>query len=351
MDNTPSMPAGDGPVLGRPVRWGLLSAGSIARTLAGSIAEVEGGEVVAVAARDGARAAALAQEFGIPRSYGSYAELYADPEVDAIYVASTHPYHREQALASIAAGKHVLIEKPLTLTVADTEEVLEAARAAGVLAMEAMWTRFQPIVLDALSRVRGGDIGEVRSVHAAFTVPFEYAESHRLFDIMNGGGALMDLGIYPVTVAHLFAGHPTHVHVLGSRVETGADALVALQWMTTQGAVVQVVTDSQAHGASETVIRGTHGWLQLHGPVNNPTSFTVHTDTSTETVEGGDRRSYQHEVEEMHRCLREGLLESPLAPHDDTIAIMTILESARRELGVRYPQEDTPRTYDRMAEP
>lgn len=349
METTPSRHP-DGPHSGAPLRWGLLSAGSIARTLAQAIAQVEGGEVVAVAARDGDRAAAFAAELGIPRSYGSYAELYADPDVDAIYVASTHPFHRDQALAAVAAGKHVLIEKPLTLTVADTEEVLQAARDAGVLAMEAMWTRFQPVVLDALERVRRGDIGEVRSVQAAFTVPFEYAASHRLFDLANGGGALLDLGIYPVTVAHLFAGHPTHVQVLGSRVETGADALVALQWMTPQGAVVQVVTDSQSHGASETVVRGTRGWLRLHGPVNNPTSFTVHTADGDELVEG-DRRDYQHEVEEMHRCVREGLLESPLAPHADTVAIMTILESARRELGVRYPQEDAPRTFDGMVAP
>ncbi|WP_010147708.1 Gfo/Idh/MocA family protein [Serinicoccus profundi] len=340
MEQSTSVPAPTA-ITDRPVRWGLLAAGNIARALAEAIAAVDGGEVVAVAARDADRARAFAQEFSIPRSYGSYDEFLRDPEVDAVYISSTHPFHREQALASIAAGKHVLVEKPTTLTVRDTEEVFEAARAAGVLAMEAMWTRFQPIVLDVARRVREGEIGTVRSFHAAFPMPFEYDESHRLFDLANGGGALLDLGIYPVTLAHLLVGHPTHLHVLGARVETGADALVALQWMTEQGAVVQVLTDSRSQGSTETIVRGTEGSIVLHGQVNNPTSYTVRRGEEQETVEG-DRRGYEHEVEEMHRCLREGLTESPLAPHADTVAIMTILESARRELGVRYPQEDAP---------
>lgn len=340
MTEEPSTPAYT-PITDRPVRWGILAAGGIARALATNINDVEGGELVAVAARDGERAAAFAQDFGIPRSYGSYAELYADDEVDAIYVSSTHPFHKEHALACIAAGKHVLLEKPATLTVHDTEQVLEAAREARVLLLEALWTRYQPIVRDAVDRVRRGDIGAVRTFHAAFTVPFPYDESHRLFDLANGGGALLDIGIYPVTLGHLFVGHPTDVQVLGTKVATGADSLTALQWISAEGGVAQVVGDSLSHGASETVIRGTQGWIQLHGPVNNPESFTIFRGAESELVEG-ERRGREHEVEEMQRCLRQGLLESPLAPHADTVAIMTILESARRELGVRYPQEDAP---------
>lgn len=332
------------------MRWGLLAAGSIAHALASAITQSEGGQLVAVAARDGGRAAEFAARHTIPRSYEGYDELYDDPEVDAVYISSTHPFHAEHALACIAAGKHVLVEKPLTLTVKDTEAVLAAARARGVLAMEAMWTRCQPMILDIADRVRRGEIGAVRSFAAAFTVPFGYDESHRIFDLANGGGALLDLGIYPITLAHLLLGPPTHLHVLGSTVPTGADDLVAMQWMSADGAVAQVVCDSQSHGASRTVIRGTGGWIEVHGPVHNPESFTVHTHADAdsgrhggagESVQG-DRRGYLHEVEEFHRCLRNGLLESPLVPHADTVEIMTVLESARRELGVRYPQEDAP---------
>lgn len=338
------------PLTGRPVRWGLLAAGQIAHALAAAVREAEGGQVVAVAARDAVRAAEFAREHQIPLSYGSYDELLADPEVDVVYISSTHPFHAEQAIACLEAGKHVLVEKPIALTVADAERIVDTARERGLFAMEAMWTRCMPMVQDLLARVREGQIGQVRSVHAAFTVPFEYDASHRVFDLANGGGALLDIGIYPVTLAHLLAGHPTDVQVLGSTAPTGADDLVALQWRSTQGAVAQVICDARSTGSSRTVVRGSEGWIEVHGPVNDPQSFTVHRGRTAphehdphagEHVEG-DRRGYVHEVEEVHRCLREGLLESPLVPHADTVAIMTILESARRELGVRYPQEDDP---------
>ena len=329
------------PLDDRPVRWGLLGAGSIAPAFADAVRRSAGGQLVAVASREPGRARALADAHGGARVYGSYHDLYVDRDVDAIYISTTHPFHTEQALAAVAAGKHVMVEKPLALTVADTESVFDAARERRVLAMEAMWTRCLPVVREIVDRVRRGEIGRVRSFAAAFTVPFRYDESHRLFDLANGGGALLDLGVYPVTLAHLLAGHPTDLQVLGSTCPTGADDLVSLQWMTQDGAVVQVLCDSRSHGGSRTVIRGTEGWIEVHGPVNDPESFTIHRGHSSEWVEA-PREHFLHEVEEFHRCLRLGLLESPVVPHADTVAIMTIMESARRELGVIYPQEEAP---------
>lgn len=337
-----STPAQGSPV--PPVRWGLLAAGRIAHAMARAVAEVEDGEVVAVAARDAERARAFAAEHGIPRAYGGYAELLHDPEVDAVYISSTHPHHAAQALACLAAGKHVLVEKALALTVADTEAVLDRARARGLFAMEAMWTRCLPVVRALLAEVRAGAIGDVRSFAAAFTVPFPYDERHRVFDLANGGGALLDIGIYPVTLAHLLAGHPTDLQVLGTTVPTGADDQVAIQWRSDRGVLAQLVCDSQSHGQARTVVRGTAGWIEVHGRVNDPESFTVHgPDAGVEPRHvTAPRRGYVHQVEEVHRCLRAGLVESPLVPHADTIAIMTVLESLRRELGVRYPQEADP---------
>ena len=344
--NAPAYP----PITDRPVRWGLLGAGGIAHLLARAVRGTQGGELAAVAARDATRAAEFARAHGIPRSYGSYDELYADPDVDIVYIATTHPFHADQAVRCLEAGKHVLVEKPIGLTVADAELTLGTAREVGRFAMEAMWTRCQPLVVDLARRVREGQVGQVRSVHAAFTVPVEYDAAHRMFNLDNGGGALLDLGVYPVALAHLLLGHPTDVQVLGSTAPTGADVQAALQWMNADGAVAQVICDSLSHGASRTVVRGSEGWIEVHGPVTQPESFTVHVGTSEDgAADGdrdehvtGDRRGFEHEVEEVHRCLREGLVESPLVPHADTVAVMTILESARRELGVRYPQEPEP---------
>ncbi|WP_131105213.1 Gfo/Idh/MocA family protein [Ornithinimicrobium sufpigmenti] len=332
------------PITDRPIRWGLLAAGKIAHALAQAVQASEGGQVVAVAARESVRAAEFARAHDIPGFYGSYEELATDPEVDVVYISTTNPYHAEQAVRCLQAGKHVLVEKPIALTVADAERIVQTARDTGRFAMEAMWTRCQPLVRDLVDRVRAGQIGQVRSFHAAFTVPIEYDASHRIFDLANGGGALLDIGVYPVTLAHLLLGHPTDVQVLGAAAPTGADARTALQWMTAEGAVAQVICDSQSHGSSRTVVRGSEGWIEVHGPVAEPESFTVHRGTDPDEGEHvtGDRRGFVHQVEEVHRCLREGLLESPLVPHADTVAIMTILESARRELGVRYPQEPEP---------
>ena len=332
------------PITDRPVRWGLLGAGGIAHLLARAVHRTEGGQLRAVAARDPARAAEFARAHEIPVSYGDYEQLCTDPDVDIVYISTTHPFHADQAVRCLDAGKHVLVEKPIALTVADAERILETARDTGRFAMEAMWTRCQPLVVDLARRVQEGQIGQVRSFHAAFTVPFEYDASHRIFDLDNGGGALLDLGVYPVTLAHLLLGHPMAVQVLGTTAPTGADVQVALQWMNADGAVAQVICDSQSHGSSRTVVRGSEGWVEVHGPVTQPESFTVHRGADPDEGEHGtgDRRGFEHEVEEVHRCLREGLLESPLVPHAGTVAIMTILESARRELGVRYPQEPEP---------
>lgn len=330
------------PICDRPVRWGLLAAGRISHALARAVASTSGGHVVAVAARDLDRARAFAAEHGVPQAYGSYAELCEDPQVDIVYIASTHPHHAPQALDCLAAGKHVLVEKPITLTVRDAEAVLDRARARGLFAMEAMWTRCLPLVRELAERVQTGQVGQLRSVAAAFAVPFDYDESHRLFDLTNGGGALMDLGVYPVTLAHLLGGHPTDVQVLGSVVPTGADDQVGVQWRSDRGVLVQVVCDSQSHGSSRTVVRGSQGWMEVHGPVNDPQSFTVHRAGEAPEEVTAERRGFAHQVEEVHRCLREGLVESPLVPHADTVAVMTVLESVRRELGVRYPQEEEP---------
>ena len=178
----------------------------------------------AVAARDAERAASFAQQFGASRSYGDYRSLVEDPEVDIVYVATTHPFHREQALMAIRAGHHVLIEKPLALNAASAREVLSAARDKGVFAMEAMWMRANPLILKAREIVTSGVIGDVVAIQADFSIGVPFDPTHRLYDLANGGGALLDLGIYPIHFAWLFLGHPDLQQVLGRLSPTGSDA-------------------------------------------------------------------------------------------------------------------------------
>jgi predicted dehydrogenase len=322
----------------RPVRWGILGAGGIAATLAADIARTDGHVVAAVAARDAGRAARFAQRYDVPRSHGSYEELLAGDGVDVVYVATTHPYHREQALAAIAAGKPVLVEKPLTLNAAGAREVFAAAAAARVFAMEAMWMRTNPLIRQARELVSGGGLGEVRAVQADFAFTLEHDPGHRLLDRDNGGGALLDLGIYPATFAWLFLGPPERVQVSGELAPTGVDRTVAMQWSRHDGATAQLFSSSAATSPCRATVSGTRGWLSLEPAFINPTTMLVGTGGGVRRVEA-EPAGYVPQIEEVGRCLRAGLLESPLVPQADTVAILELMDGVRAELGVSYPNE------------
>ena len=322
---------------GRPIRWGFLGAGGIAASMA---ADLHHGNnmLYAVAARDADRAAAFAARFGASHSHGSYRAMIEDPDVDIVYVATTHPFHREQALMAINAGKHVLIEKPLALNAAGVREVLTAARDKGVFAMEAVWMRANPLIITAREMVAGGVIGDVVTVHADFSIELEFDPNHRLYDLANGGGALLDLGVYPMHFAWLFLGRPDTQQVLGTLTPTGSDDTAALQWGYASGATAQLRCATTAWTPGRATIAGTAGSISVEPWFVNPERLVVTTSEGESRVEG-EKTAYGPQIEEVERCLREGLLESPVAPHADTIAILELIDQARADLGVRYPGE------------
>jgi len=321
----------------RPIRWGFLGAGGIAAAMA---ADLRHGNnmLYAVAARDAHRAAAFAARFGASHSHGSYRAVIEDPEVDIVYVATTHPFHREQALLAIAAGKPVLVEKPLALNATQAREVLTAARDKGVFAMEAVWMRANPLIVKAQELVATGVIGDVVAVHADFSIGLDFDPKHRLYDLSNGGGALLDLGVYPMHFGWLFAGRPDTQQVLGTLSPTGSDATVAVQWGYTSGATAQLRCATTAQTPGRATIAGTAGSISVEPWFLNPERLVVTTGEQESVVKGGGT-AYGPQIQEVERCLREGLLESPLAPHGDTIAILELVDRARADLGVRYPAE------------
>src|SRR5664279_3813938 len=322
---------------GRPIRWGFLGAGGIAATMAGDLHHGNN-TLYAVAARDGDRAAAFAARFGASHSHGSYRAVIEDPDVDILYVATTHPFHREQALMAIDAGKPVLVEKPLALNAAHAREVLTAARDQGVFAMEAVWMRANPLILRAKEMVDSGIIGDVVAVHADFSIGLDFDPGHRLYDLANGGGALLDLGVYPMHFAWLFLGRPDTQQVLGTLSPTGSDSTVAIQWGYASGATAQLRCAMTARTPGRATIAGTAGSISAEPWFLNPERLVVTTGEQESVVKGGGT-AYGPQIQEVERCLREGLLESPLAPHGDTIAILELIDRARADLGVRYPAE------------
>jgi predicted dehydrogenase len=326
----------------RPIRWGILGAGWIAEQVANNINLTSGNVIAAVAARDATRAADFADRFDVGGSYGSYQALVNDDEVDVVYVATTHPSHHALSLLAIEAGKAVLIEKPLCLNTRDAREVFAAAARADVFAMEAMWMRINPLIRKAQELIADGAIGEVLGLRAEFGLGLPFDPGSRLYDLDNGGGALLDVGIYPVTFAYLFLGAPDQVHTFGTLSPAGADDTVHLEWIANGAPKAQLWCSASAAAPNQAVIYGSNGWLSFDAPMFRPTGLTVQSGSDSYRIEdpiAGQGAGYGPEVEEVERCLRAGLAESPLIPHADTIAILELLDQSRAVLGVKYPSE------------
>ena len=324
------------------IRWGVLGAGGIAATVSADIAATPGNGLSAVAARDAGRAAAFAAAHGVPRSYGSYEELVADPEVDVVYVATTHAQHRDNALLALRAGKPVLVEKAFTLNAAQAREVVNEARLRNLFCMEAMWMRVHPLIREMLDLLAVGAIGELVGVRADLSKHFPYDPANRLYDLTVGGGALLDLGVYPATFAWLVLGRPDYQTVAGSLAPTGSDLTAALQWGYHDGRLAQIYCSAAGYSPYAALVTGTDGWLRVEGRVHHPSAITVHSSAGEQVIDAPATvgNGYGHQIAEVARCLQAGLLESPHLPLDDTIGVLEVLDDARRRLGVHYSADD-----------
>lgn len=313
------------------VGWGIAGLGRMAELMVEAFGRVDNGEIVAVGSRSPERARSFARSNGIPRAHGSYAELCADPGVDAVYVATPHPQHPVVALEAIAAGKAVLIEKAFSASLADTQFVVDAARAAGVFCMEAMWTRFNP----ALSRIRelvaDGAIGRVRGVHGDLTAFREYDPADRLFAPELGGGAVLDLGVYVLSFAQDLLGTPDVVHAHGALLRNGVEGEASMLLGYDDGRSATLSVSFLTHGPGRMMILGTQGWIDVHPRFHRATSFTVWRGGEAETMTFPS--GYEHEVRHVGTCLSEGLLESPVMPLEDTLAVQRVMEQVLRQLG------------------
>ncbi len=296
-----------------PLRWGIIAPGGIANKFAEAVHRFTAGKVVAVSSRDEGRAREFAGRHGIPRAYAGHDSLAADPEVEAVYVASPHSAHREHAVAMARAGKHVLVEKALARNLIEVEEVFAAARQAGVFAMEAMWTRHLPHIAAMHRWLADGRIGDVLWVAADHGQSLDLGPEHRLKAPALAGGALLDLGVYPVAFVLDVLGPPTSVAAVGHRTETGVDASVALTLGYPSPVLAQASCTLKAKTPTTAVVCGTAGRIEIDG---------------------------QFEIAEMARCVAAGRVQSSRMTWEDSRAVMRVLDEARRQVGVRYPGED-----------
>lgn len=323
------------------LRWGILATGGIAHAFTSDL-RTAGLTVSAVGSRRPEASREFAAQFEIPHAHGSYEELVADPDVDIVYVATPHPMHADNAVLALEAGKHVLVEKPFTLTGAEAERVREVARARGLLAMEAMWTRYLPHMVRIREIVRSGSLGEVRAVFADHTQRISSDPGHRLNALALGGGSLLDLGIYPVSFAWDILGAPVTVTARGRLGETGADNEVATIFTHADGAISTSVSTSRAVGPNTAHILGTDARIDIDRVWYTPTSLRVAAPDGTvleeyrSDIQG---RGMQYQALAAERLLAEGKTDSDLLPLDQTVAIMHVLDELRAQIGVRYPGE------------
>ncbi|WP_406264318.1 Gfo/Idh/MocA family oxidoreductase [Actinacidiphila glaucinigra] len=328
---------------GRKVRWGILATGGIAASFAEDLRELkDDAEIVAVGSRRLDSARAFADRFGIPRAYGSWTELADDEGVDVVYVATPHSAHRVAAGLCLRAGRSVLCEKPFTVNAVEARELADLARTHGRFLMEAMWTYCNPVVRRLTELVADGAIGEVRSVHADFGLAGPFDPGHRLLDPALGGGALLDLGVYPVSFAHLLLGEPDEVQAWAHLTEDGVDDNTGMLLGYDSGAMAVLSCSLTADTAQTAVVTGSAGRIEVPAGFFHPDRFVLRRE-GREPEEFGapddGLRGLQHEAAEVMRCLRAGERESPLVPLEGSLAVMRTLDTVRDRIGVRYPGE------------
>ena len=324
------------------IRWGIIAPGWIAGQFTATVHRNTGSRVVATGSRSLERAEQFAADHGVPRSYGSYEQLVADPEVDAVYVASPHSHHHQHVLLALSAGKPVLVEKAFTQNAAQAVEIVAASRERNLLLVEAMWTRFLPHVDIARQLLADGALGDIRVVAADHGQYFAVGPDHRLLNPELAGGALLDLGVYPISFVSFVLGAPNTVTARGDVGPTGVDTQVSA--VLQSGAAHGIMSTTQlAKTPTVATISGTLARIEIPGDFYRPQPIALVTrDGDMRVAEAGPLAGHEglaYQAAHFARLLADGHTESPLLPLDESVAIMRTMDEIRRQIGVVYPNE------------
>ncbi len=322
------------------LRWGIIGPGRIAEKFAKDLTVVPDAKLYAVASQSGSRQ--LADSFRVPSFYDNYQALAADPAVAAIYIATPHNSHYQNARLCLEAGKPVMVEKPLTVNAAQAEELVSLAQAKGVFLMEALWTRFLP----AFRRVRGWleaeEIGEVLMMRSSFNARMAFDAGGRHYDPDLAGGSLLDLGIYSLAVSQsVMQANPTSIQAQAVVGSTGVDECLAVNLQYASGAISQFSTMFRGHSANGMEVFGTRGKISIESWFFKAESAHLERyGRQPERFRGKFRRGgFEYQIEEAGRRIRAGEIESPLMSHTDSLANLRVMDEIRRQIGVRYPFE------------
>lgn len=363
-----------------PIRWGILGSGAIARQFAEGLRVLPEAQLLAIGSRSVSTAQEFARAYQIPRAYDSYQNLVNDPDIDVVYVATPHVRHRDDCLLCLEAGKAVLCEKPLAMNARAAQEIIDQARQRKLFCMEAMWMRFIPLIQQVKQIIDQGSIGDILTLTAEFGYPTEFDPENRFFNSSLGGGALLDRGGYPLSLAFYLLGEPLAVTGQAYLGTTGVDEQSAYLLSYPGGAMAQLSASLRAYTTNTATITGTTGKIIIHPPFCRPDHISViplspepvvttrspyrspsglkgrlsswmkqlpgarqivsrlrdKTQTfSSPSVGNG----LNYEAAEVNRCLRQGLLESSIMPLDESLRILQLMDSLRKQWGLHYPQD------------
>ena len=323
------------------LRWGILATGWIAELFVKDL-QLTGRNVTAVGSRSAESAERFATAFNIPKAHASYQALAADPNVDIIYIATPHPHHLAAAKLALNAGKHILVEKPFTINATEAQEITDLAAAKGLLVLEAMWTRFLPHMQRIRALIAAGTIGEVRSITADHRQKLPDDPKHRLNDLALGGGALLDLAIYPISFTWDILGKPDSMQASATFRATGADAQVATIFHYASGAIATTLSSSDSAGPNRACVVGTKGRIEIDRVWYEPTSFRVYANDNS-LIESFEQprigRGMQYQAEEAETLIAAGKTASRLLSPQQTVQIMQTLDELRAQIGLKYPSE------------
>lgn len=323
----------------KTIRWGIIAPGKIARNFAQDLALVPGASLLGVASRSIDRAEQFAQDFAIPLYFGSYAELAQHPDIDAIYIASPHSAHKAHTLLCLEAGKAVLCEKPFAMNRDEVELMIAKAQEKQCFLMEALWTKFLPSFQKVQDLVLQGSIGQIKSIQADFGFQSVYDPEGRLFNKKLGGGALLDVGIYPLFLCATLLGRPQSIKALAEFMETGVDGQCAMILKYDSGALAQLSASLISDSPIEAFIIGDEGSIHMSTPFFSPQA-EVRLLKNREVVASFsphlNGNGYQYEIEEVVRCLQNQEIESKVMSHEDSLLLMDLLDGVRKEANIHY---------------
>ncbi|RIX48732.1 gfo/Idh/MocA family oxidoreductase [Paenibacillus nanensis] len=325
----------------RTIKWGILGCGGISSTFAKDLRLAEGAELTAVAARSLEKAEQFAEQHGFARAYGSYEELFNDSEVEIVYVGTIHPLHKEQVLACLHAGKAVLCEKPFTINEAEAREIAQLARDKKLFVMEAMWTRFLPPIVRTREWLKQGLIGDVQLVKADFGFDAGWNPEGRLLSKEQGGGALLDAGVYPVSFASMVYGEqPKSIQSSAHIGETGVDERFSLLFEYDGGRTAMLNGAVRLSLTNDAHIFGTKGYIHIPNFLfSNKASLHVQGQDPVTVEDNRQFAGYKYEAEAAMACLRSGMLENEDITLDETVGIMETMDRIRKQWGLVYPSE------------